>query len=666
MDDGTIQLAKLAPTGAAVDTAGNRIYTGDAFTPFSTGERVTYDNNGNASIGGLVQGQEYFVVVGDDGYIQLADNLDGYVDTFANTINVGLPATEFTTGEAITYVKGTGSLIGGLTSGQDLLCYRQRRRPCAAAATLLDAQNGDAIDLTSGGSGFGHQLQRTGEPNVSFDPAISLVNLTSTGGGAQHVLERQLHGAFAFDITLDLPEDVYLQAGNLVDVTGAGSGTQTLQRLAIPSVSFAPSTLAVDAGIAPDATTLNTNGYAVNVAAESTYIAKADSLAGGFGLLAGATVTKSAASVVGDTIAYVGEATTVIASELDVVATSHDFAYSLNEFYALAGGLTVNVTIADAIIDSRTEAFVGTRAGATPTANTTTTITLTDNANGDGTAFIDANGNQTAEARAEGIAASFGVSVNVLNPTADVSGVVRAYVGETTVLDADSLTVEANGDTMDATTSVTSGTISGFAAVSILQSLAKVTGEVEAFIGAQNADGSSLTAAPVITITPTGGDIGDGAVSVKAMSDMNALADSILITASFGVSVSAALPRAEVSGATRAYVRDGVTMSAATLDVSAGTSKADDVVYTATTNTVLGTLAGIASVSYLKGEAIVDGEVAAYIGAPFYGPVTGGGWRNQHWWRDQRRRLVGYERHRRIWRRRFLGQSCRSCQHQRL
>ena len=47
-----------------------------------------------------------------------------------------------------------------------------------------------------------------------------------------------------------------------------------------------------------------------------------------------------------------------------VVATSDDDAHSLNEFYAISAGLSVNVTIADATIDSRTEAFTGTLAGA--------------------------------------------------------------------------------------------------------------------------------------------------------------------------------------------------------------------------------------------------------------------------------------------------------------
>jgi hypothetical protein len=96
------------------------------------------------------------------------------------------------------------------------------------------------------------------------------------------------------------------------------------------------------------------------------------------------------------------------------------------------GGLTIAVTTATATIDSDTAAFTGTRAGQTPTSGAPTVITLTDQGNGDGTARIAADGNRTADAAAEGGAASFGITVNALLPTADVSGAVRAYVGENT------------------------------------------------------------------------------------------------------------------------------------------------------------------------------------------------------------------------------------------
>ena len=164
--------------------------------------------------------------------------------------------------------------------------------------------------------------------------------------------------------------------------------------------------------------------------------------------------------------------------------------------------------------------------------------------------MIHANGNQTAVAAAEGIGASFGITVNKLLPTADVSGAVRAYVGENTTLVADGLDITADGDIMHATANVRSGTISGFASVSTLSSLAKVTGEVEAFIGAQNDRGSSASAAPSLTIS--GGDIGDGIVVVDADATMDAVANTYLVGASFGLTVSKAEPKAELSGKTRA------------------------------------------------------------------------------------------------------------------
>jgi hypothetical protein len=155
----------------------------------------------------------------------------------------------------------------------------------------------------------------------------------------------------------------------------------------------------------------------------------------------------------------------------------------------------------------------------------------------------------------------------------------------------------------------------------VLSSLAKVTGEVEAFIGAQNDDGSSASAAPVLTIAGT--DPGDGVVVVDADATMNAVADTFLVGASFGLTVSVAEPRAELSGKTRAYVRDGVSMTAATLQVQAG-NRATAVEYNATATTFLLSLGGLASVSVLQANALVDGTVEAYVGAPFNGPVTGG------------------------------------------
>ena len=149
-----------------------------------------------------------------------------------------------------------------------------------------------------------------------------------------------------------------------------------------------------------------------------------------------------------------------------------------------------------------------------------------------------------------------------------------------------------------------------------------MTGEVEAFIGAQADDVSSASASPVITIS--GAEPADGDVIVDADSTMTATATAYGISGSFGLTISLTEPKARVSGATRAYVRDGVDLTSDTLKVEAGVVGGDRVQYTATSTTFLAGFSGIASVSVIDAEATVDGEVAAFIGTPI-GQSVGGG-----------------------------------------
>ncbi|RUU51250.1 hypothetical protein, partial [Mesorhizobium sp. M2C.T.Ca.TU.002.02.1.1] len=365
------------------------------------------------------------------------------VDTRLNSIQLDQPATPWGDAEIVTYSAGGGTAIGGLVSGKQYYVFE------------------------------------------SPDGRIMLAEILRDGGNNIKPLAEQdnLNGRIAIDLTS----------------LGSGTNHQLIRAGLIADVAFNPSEVLNPVPLTT--TVLDIGAHKLNVLANSTYEARADSLAAGFGLLGGASVAKSSASVVGDTLAYVGEGATVKAGGLDVKAVSHDGAYSLNEFYAIGGAIAVNVTIADATIDSRTEAFIGTQAGVTPTSGAPTVVTLTDAVGVDGRLLIDANGSQTATAEAKGIGASFGVSVNVLLPTADVSGAVRAYVGENTTVVADRLDVLAHGDVMDATATVRSGTISGIASVTGLSSLAKVTGEVEAFIGAHNDRGASATLAPQLTIS---------------------------------------------------------------------------------------------------------------------------------------------------------------------
>ena len=184
------------------------------------------------------------------------------------------------------------------------------------------------------------------------------------------------------------------------------------------------------AGTTPGAlTTLALGTDDLSIAATSTYTANASPVGLSFGLLGSAAVTLSTAGITGATLAYVGEKATVTAGELDVVANSTENATANNVVVALSAGLSVAVSDSTATIDSDTEAFTGVRAGESPTAGAQTVITLTDAGNGDGTAVIDADGSRTTTASATGGAASFGISVAAMLPTADTSGTVPRLCG---------------------------------------------------------------------------------------------------------------------------------------------------------------------------------------------------------------------------------------------
>jgi hypothetical protein len=369
------------------------------------------------------------------------------------------------------------------------------------------------------------------------------------------------------------------------------------------------------AGTTPGAqTTLSISTDDLYIKANSNYEANASPLGLSFGLLASGAVTISDADITGATLAYVGEKTNVTAGELDVIASSIEDADANNVLVSIGGYFSASISESTATIDSDTEAFTGVRAGESPPPGATTTITLTDGGNGDGTAVIDTDATRTTTSSASGGSASYGVTVNVFLPTADTSGSVRAYAGEGTVLTADDLTITADADTMTADADILAGSIAGFAAVDVLQSLAKVTGEVEAFIGAQAADVSSATASPVIDISGT--ELVDGDVIVDADATMTATAEAFGTSVSFVLDVDVVLPQAQVSGATRAYIRDGADLTSDTLKVEAGDADVDRVRYLANSTSFMADFSLIASIDVIDAEATIDGVVEAFIGAP--------------------------------------------------
>ena len=207
--------------GTAVNTTANTIDVGDN-SNFVTGQPVVYHAGaGNTAIGGLTDGQTYYVIVPahDSSDIQLAatqyNALHGTaipltsqggsletqtltpagvknptpttfvpgtaVNTTANTINVGNNSS-FTTGEAVVYNPGAGNAaVGGLAAGKTyyVIVPQSDSTDIQLAATMEDADQAMAIHLSTQGQSTQQTLTPDDQaPATLFDPQTA-VNTTA-------------------------------------------------------------------------------------------------------------------------------------------------------------------------------------------------------------------------------------------------------------------------------------------------------------------------------------------------------------------------------------------------------------------------------------------------------------------------------------------------------
>ena len=483
------------------------------------------------------------------------------VEAVSNSIYIGNVA--LATGDVVTYDSGAGDDIDGLVSGTRYLVINDGDGTIRLAEFEVDASSGENIYqrdvfLGSQGTGTNHTLTRVGGPALVFNfNPQAVVNLANANPAT---------------------------APTTVTLTG---GTLTIKANADHKVDASP----VSVGIA--------GGVALNVSVME-------------------------ATIAAQTLAYVGERATVNAGDLDIDAISKEDVDAVNVTVGLAAGASVGISIASATIDSQTEAFTGARAGQAPKVGGAVMITLTDTATSNGIADIYAQGDTNARAESDGGSAAFGVAANVFIPTAENSAGIFAYVGEGTTVDADDLKIEARTaplTQMTAEAKSTAGAISAVASVNALFATAIVTGQVEAFVGAQEARVSSATASPVLIID--GSELADGDVDVIADASMYAKSELFGVSGSFGLNVSVVRPTAEIQGVTRAYVRDGVDITSDRLKVQAGSSDADRVDYLTESTTFTLGFAGIANISVADAAAITGGIIEAFIGAPV-GRAVGG------------------------------------------
>jgi len=109
---------------------------------------------------------------GENNSFKILDDITSYTLTFngssASVVSliddtIAQNGHRFVTGQRVTYTHGGGTTIGGLTSGSAYYIIKSDQNTVKLALTLSDANNNNAINLTSLGTGSAHTL------NVAFD-----------------------------------------------------------------------------------------------------------------------------------------------------------------------------------------------------------------------------------------------------------------------------------------------------------------------------------------------------------------------------------------------------------------------------------------------------------------------------------------------------------------
>ena len=211
----TVQTFDASRTTDLVDVQNNTLklarVTGDNWT---TGQRVTYLSGANTPIGGLVNGQDYYVIAKGGDLIQLASSkanasasvaiditsvgtsslglhvlqihteiqiLDDEIETVSfdpgatNTIlsnQIRIPGHGYSTGQKVTYLSGTGNPIHGLVNGQSYFVLRVD----ADHLQLSQSTDGGPLALGSGATGNEHGLEIDSTYTMGDSPIIGLIS----------------------------------------------------------------------------------------------------------------------------------------------------------------------------------------------------------------------------------------------------------------------------------------------------------------------------------------------------------------------------------------------------------------------------------------------------------------------------------------------------------
>ncbi|WP_189510130.1 LEPR-XLL domain-containing protein [Mesorhizobium sp. M1D.F.Ca.ET.043.01.1.1] len=174
---------------STIDLDADTIFVGEQ-AGLETGEKVVYSNGGGGDIGGLTSGTDYYVIKGEKGLIQLAasaDDADNGVAVDLTSLGSGdahklqrpdtteddditfdpdaarFASPGVVTGDEVVYSNGGGGNtdIGGLTDGTTYFAIVDGSGNIKLAEDRAKALKGEAIKITSSGTGDGHKLTET-------------------------------------------------------------------------------------------------------------------------------------------------------------------------------------------------------------------------------------------------------------------------------------------------------------------------------------------------------------------------------------------------------------------------------------------------------------------------------------------------------------------------
>src|SRR6185503_15543940 len=539
-----------------------------------------------------------------------------YAQAKLETVGIGAIAAGATISEAKVGAPVTAKLDGDITSSGSIT-VRATSDNYAIATTIFITAGLGALSATDTQA----EITSTAKTealvgSTSVNGSTGLVTVTAGSANSSYVSTNGGTGG-VIGITVTLPTARVAGATRAIfggSVTGGTGLTaqatsnndatveSTVIGVALAGASLAKSTAIVDGAAVTEAGvtgTVSIGGGTVSITSTSDDDAMVEFLGVSVSAI-GLGITLPTAEAKGETRAFVGEGANVTAGALTITASGVIAATAIvwtGMASAIGGGLLQSIATAGGIV----EAFIGARSvlpPALPSESASTSTTTVNVGSGAITVTADADIRALAEAHSGSIGL---LVIGVMLPTADASGITRAYVRDNVDIDAGALTVRAghSGDRvqLDARSMAEVFTLSIAGGAGVTPE-ARVTGVTEAFIGAPGGVTGVNTDATKIQVT--------GAINVQAFANLYALSET-KGTSIGAAAVNVLLPASLLRGITRAYAGDGADVDAGSLSIAANAIAVADA-------TARGIAVSAVAFSFVDTNATVENSVEAYLG----------------------------------------------------